>query len=375
MSADLHVLIVDDSAVVRQTILAILRTQPDIRTTIAADPLIAMERMKRDRPDVIILDLEMPRMDGITFLRKLMRETPTPVIVCSSHIGDGGAQAVRALQAGAVELIGKPTLGVQSFLNESALLLIDAVRAAAAARLSIDDVTERRRGSVARGERLRSPESPAGEDAARPAGETPALRERREASLTLGMTGARPQVIAIGASTGGTEAIREILDALPATSCGVVIVQHMPEMFTRSFANHLNDTSALSVKEAEAGDEVLPGRALVAPGNHHLTVNRLGPRLFVDVTQGPLVSRHRPSVDVLFRSVAAAAGPQAIGVILTGMGADGAAGMLDLHQSGAHTIAQNEATCAVFGMPNEAIRRGGVREVLPLGRIAGALSS
>jgi two-component system, chemotaxis family, protein-glutamate methylesterase/glutaminase len=341
-SAGLHVLIVDDSAVVRQTILAILRTQPDIRTTIAADPLIAMERMKRDRPDVIILDLEMPRMDGITFLRKIMRETPTPVIVCSSHIGDGGAQAVRALEAGAVELIGKPTLGVQTFLHESAVTLIDAVRAASAVRVS----------NVGRGF---SPPLPwAG-----------GFQPRRRA----------PRIIAIGASTGGTEAIREILDTLPATSCGIVIVQHMPEPFTRSFANHLNETSALAVKEAEAGDEVLPGRALVAPGNHHLSVNRIGARLFVALAQGPLVSRHRPSVDVLFRSVAAAAGAEAIGVILTGMGADGADGLLTLHQSGAHTIAQDEATCAVFGMPNEAIRRGGVGEVLPLGRIAGALSA
>lgn len=341
-SDSLHVLIVDDSAVVRQTILAILRTQPGIRTTIAADPLIAIERMRRDRPDVIILDLEMPRMDGITFLRKLMRETPTPVIVCSSHIGDRGAQAVRALEAGAVELIAKPTLGVQTFLNESALMLIDAVRAAASVKLSS------RASSEGPGRAVRPAR------AAHPAG--------------------HPRIIAIGASTGGPEAIRAILDALPATTCGIVIVQHMPEPFTRSFASHLNETSALTVKEAEPGDEILPGRALLAPGNHHLTVNRIGPRLLVDLAQGPLVSRHRPSVDVLFHSVAAAAGPDAIGVILTGMGADGAAGLLALHQTGAHTIAQDEATCAVFGMPNEAIRRGGVGEVLPLGRIASALA-
>ena len=339
MRASLHVLIVDDSAVVRQTILAILRTQPDIRTSIAADPLIAMERMKRDRPDVIILDLEMPRMDGLTFLRKLMRETPTPVIVCSSHIGDGGAHAVRALEAGAVELIGKPSLGVQGFLNDSALMLIDAVRAAAAVRV----------GRVARPAYAPPPAPPA--------------------------TNRSAQVIAIGASTGGTEAIREILDALPASACGVVIVQHMPGMFTRSFANRLNETSALAVKEAEPGDEILPGRALVAPGSHHLMVRRSGTRLVAEISDGPLVSRHRPSVDVLFRSVAAAAGPEAIGVILTGMGADGADGLLEMHRAGAHTIAQDEATCAVFGMPNEAIRRGGVREVLPLGKIAAALDA
>lgn len=278
-------------------------------------------------------------MDGLTFLRKLMRETPTPVIVCSSHIGDGGAQAVRALEAGAVELIGKPSLGVQSFLNDSALTLIDAVRAASAVRFN-------NRLEL----RSKLPASPA------------------PRAPVVG------KVIAIGASTGGTEAIRQILDDLPAASCGIVLVQHMPEMFTRSFANRLNETTALSVKEAEAGDEVLPGRVLVAPGNHHMTVRRSGVRVFVDIGEGPLVSRHRPSVDVLFRSVAASVGSDAIGVILTGMGCDGAEGMFEMHLAGAHTIAQDESTCAVFGMPNEAIRRGGVREVLPLGRIAEVLS-
>jgi two-component system chemotaxis response regulator CheB len=282
-------------------------------------------------------------MDGITFLRKLMRETPTPVIVCSSHVGDGGAQAVRALEAGAVELIAKPSLGVRGFLNESALMLIDAVRAASAVRIPI------RRVPV---------------DAMLP---PPAVVPGRRCETA--------RVVAVGASTGGTEAIREILDALPASSCGLVIVQHMPEMFTRPFANRLNETSALAVKEAEAGDEVLPGRALVAPGNRHLIVTRRGTRLVVDVVEGPMVSRHRPSVDVLFRSVASAVGPEAVGVILTGMGADGATGLLDMHRAGAHTIAQDEATCAVFGMPNEAIRRGGVRAVLPLEKIAAAIAN
>ena len=345
MSNSLNVLVVDDSAVVRQTILAILGTQPDIRASIAADPFIAMQRMERDRPDVIILDLEMPRMDGITFLRKLMRERPsTPVIVCSSHLGDGGALGVRALEAGAVELIAKPSLGVRGFLNDSALMLIDAVRAAAAVR------RPRRRISV---DVMLPPPPP---------------------QPTVVATD-KPRVIAIGASTGGTEAIREILDQLPATSCGVVIVQHMPEQFTRSFASRLNETSALEVKEAEPGDEVLPGRALIAPGNRHLIVVRRGTRLAVETSDGPLVSRHRPSVDVLFRSVATAAGAEAMGVILTGMGSDGAAGLLDMRLAGARTLAQDEATCAVFGMPNEAIRKGGVGEVLPLGRIAAELRS
>ena len=348
MSNSLHVLVVDDSAVVRQTILAILGTQEDIRTSIAADPYIAMQRMQRDRPDVIILDLEMPRMDGLTFLRKVMRETPTPVIVCSSHIGDGGAQAVRALQAGAVELIAKPGLGVRGFLNDSALTLIDAVRAAASVRIPIRSLSV---------DVILPPPQP------RPAA--------RASSGSIH----RPCVVAIGASTGGTEAIREILDELPADSCGIVIVQHMPEQFTRSFATRLNETSPLAVKEAEPGDEVLPGRALVAPGNRHLIVVRRSSRLCVETSDGPLVSRHRPSVDVLFRSVATAAGAEAIGVILTGMGADGAAGLLDLHRTGAHTIAQDEPTSAVFGMPNEAIRKGAVREVLPLGKIAAAIAA
>lgn len=344
MSNSLHVLVVDDSAVVRQTIRAILATQADIRTAIAADPYIAMQQIERDRPDVIILDLEMPRMDGITFLRKLMRERPaTPVIVCSSHLGDGGALAVRALEAGAVELIAKPSLGVRGFLHDSALMLIDAVRAAAAVR------RPRRRISV---------------DVMLPAPPRPTV-----------VAADKTRVIAIGASTGGTEAIREILDRLPATSCGVVIVQHMPDLFTRSFASRLNETSALEVKEAESGDEVLPGRALIAPGNRHLIVVRRGTRLAVETSDGPLVSRHRPSVDVLFRSVATSAGAEAMGVILTGMGSDGAAGLLDMRLAGAHTLAQDEASCAVFGMPNEAIRKGAVCEVLPLGKIASTLAA
>jgi two-component system, chemotaxis family, protein-glutamate methylesterase/glutaminase len=344
MSNRLNVLVVDDSAVVRQTLRALLGTQPDIVTTVAQDPLMAMEKMKRDRPDVIILGLERPRMDGLTFLRKIMSDDPVPVIICSGSVGDANAKAMEALQTGAVELIAKPTLGVKGFLEESAVLLIDAVRAAALSK----PMRRRARGNATA-------------DAVLP----PPIRRR--------VTGDAPGVIAIGASTGGTEALREILRELPASTCGIAIVQHMPEVFTRSFARHLNEVCAMEVKEAEPGDELCAGRALVAPGDKHLVVMSRGARLYVDVVDGPLVSRHRPSVDVLFRSVASAAGPTSIGVILTGMGADGAAGLAEMKDAGAFTIAQDEATCAVFGMPREAIKRGAANCVLPLPEIAAAL--
>jgi two-component system chemotaxis response regulator CheB len=338
MSSNVHVLVVDDSAVVRQTIQAILKTQPDITTSAAADPVIAMDKMKKERPDVIILDLEMPRMDGLTFLRKLMAEDPLPVIVCSGHVGDASRAAVHALEAGAVDLIAKPNLGVQSFLTESAVVLVDAVRAASVYRMPLR-----------RQPRLR----------VQPAGPAAAIQ--------------RARLVAIGASTGGTEAIREVLEPLPVTTCGIVIVQHMPAPFTRSFANRLNELCAIEVKEAEDGDEIRPGRALVAPGSRHMTVRSFGGRLTVALHDGEFVSRHRPSVDVLFRSVAETVGSDAIGVLLTGMGGDGAAGLLEMRQARAITFAQDEATCAVFGMPREAIRRGAAEQVLPLSHIAPAL--
>jgi len=343
MSNSLHVLVVDDSAVVRQTIRALLGMHAGIHTSVAHDPLIAMEKMKQERPDVIILDLEMPRMDGLTFLRKIMDEDPLPVIVCSGHVGDASALAIRALEAGAVELLAKPKVGVQAFLEESAVLLADSVRAAALCKPAL---RARGRGNT----RIDAPPA--------------------RSPVTRGMT---PAIIAMGASTGGTEALREILEALPVTMPPIAIVQHMPNPFTRSFAKRLNEVCAIEVKEAESGDEMLAGRALLAPGDKHLVVLQRAARFYVDVVDGPLVSRHRPSVDVLFRSVASAAGASAAGVILTGMGADGAAGLAEMCSAGAHTIAQDEASCAVFGMPNEAIKRGGVREVLPLAAIAGAL--
>jgi len=341
----LSVLVVDDSAVMRQVTAAVLSRDPELTVVPAADPIIALEKISRARPDVILLDLEMPRMDGLTFLKKVMAEDPTPVIVCSGHVGDGSEQAMLALENGAVDLIAKPKLGVQAFLHEAAVTIVDAIRAAAAYRLP----KNRRRSS--------GPRVAAGPQ-----------------RLTR-----TPSVIAIGSSTGGPETLREILPALTRETPGIVIVQHMPEFFTGSFARHLDQLCAIEVREAVSGDEVLPGRALIAPGNHHMTLYEFGGRFFVDIVDGPLVSRHRPSVDVLLNSVARAAGSNAVGVILTGMGNDGAEGLREMKNAGAYTMVQDEASCAVFGMPREALRGGGASEVASPARIAenirGAISS
>ncbi len=342
----LDVLVVDDSAVVRQTLTAILGQAAGLSVRTAADPLIAMAKMKVSRPDVILLDLEMPRMDGITFLRKLMSESPIPVVVCSGIAQRGAEAALTAIEEGAVEVIAKPKLGVRDFLEESAVMLIDAVRAAAQARL---------RGRHPWIEaRHRTPST-------RPLPARPSLR------ITTDKT------VAVGASTGGTEALRAILEALPPDAPGMVVVQHMPEVFTRTFAERLDRLCRIEVKEASNGDRVRAGRALIAPGNRHTRLVRTGAHYEVEVDDGPLVSRHRPSVDVLFRSVAKAAGPNALGVILTGMGDDGAEGLLEMKRAGAATIAQDERSCVVFGMPREAIERHAVDDVVPLARIAAAI--
>jgi two-component system chemotaxis response regulator CheB len=340
--AHVHVLVVDDSAVVRQVMTAILAPQPGMTVSVAADPLIARDKMRRARPDVILLDLEMPRMDGLTFLREIMSTDPIPVVVCSALTGPGTDAAMRALDEGAVEIITKPQLGVQDFLEESATRLVDAVRGAAEARLS--HRVRRAHPLVVK----------------RP----PPLATHAAITDTL---------IAVGASTGGTEALRILLEGLPETAPGIVVVQHMPEQFTAAFARRLDETCRVTVQEAKDGDAVVPGRALIAPGDRHLSVHTSGGRYVVEVRNGPLVSRHRPSVDVLFRSVALAAGRNAVGVLLTGMGDDGAAGLLEMRSAGAATIAQDESTSVVFGMPKEAIARGAVGEVLPLGRIAPAV--
>jgi len=346
----LSVLVVDDSAVVRQAVTAVLSQDPGIVVTVAADPYIALSKMGRARPDVILLDLEMPRMDGLTFLRKIMSEDPIPVVVCSGLATRGTEAAIRALEEGAVEVLAKPQLGVREFVHDSATTLIETIRAAAEARV------ERRAPIVARiprhtADAVLAPRPPL----------IPAPRSQADV------------IVAIGASTGGTEALRALLQELPHDSPPLLIVQHMPERFTAAFARRLNECANIEVKEAETGDHVCRGRALLAPGNRHLVVHRRDAHYVVEVRGGPPVCRHRPSVDVLFRSVAQTAGPSAVGVILTGMGDDGAAGLLEMKTAGAATLAQDERTSVVFGMPGEAVRRGAAAEVLPLEQIGRAM--
>ncbi len=341
----IHVLVVDDSAVVREIMTGVLSQEPGMRVAAAADPLIAIQKMRQQRPDVIVLDLEMPRMDGRTFLHKIMTEDPIPVIICSAHTGQETSLGLQALEEGAVDVVTKPRLGVREFLHESAVTLIDAVRAAAGAH------PKERRAAFRTALPRRST------DALSPGTSKPAQRRMSH------------NVVAIGASTGGTEALRLVLEAMPVDAPGLVVVQHMPEGFTTAFARRLNELCRMEVKEAADGDRIVAGRALIAPGNHHMLVHRDGAKYIAEVIDGPLVSRHRPSVDVLFRSVAKAAGPNAIGVIMTGMGSDGAEGLLAMHHVGAVTIAQDEASCVVFGMPKEAIERGAVNKVAALSHI------
>src|SRR5271165_804065 len=344
----IRVLIVDDSAVVRQTLSEVLSGDPGIEVIgTAGDPFVAAERMRDELPDVILLDIEMPRMDGLTFLQKIMSQHPIPVIICSSLAEEGAQSTLKALEYGAVDIIAKPRFGTKKFLEESSEILCQAVKAAAGARLS-----------VLLPARTAQPKLTADAILSRSTG---AMLETTE------------KVVVIGASTGGTEALRTVLEVLPADTPGIVIVQHMPEVFTRAFANRLDTLCQISVKEAESNDTILRGRALIAPGNRHLLLKRSGARYYVEVKDGPLVCRHRPSVDVLFRSAARYAGRNAVAVIMTGMGDDGARGMLEMREAGAATIAQDEATSVVFGMPNEAIKRGAVDEVLPLGSIAGSI--
>lgn len=338
----MNVLIIDDSAVVRRGIGKILSLQKDMQVDSASDPLIALRKMKTQRPDVIVLDLEMPRMDGLTFLHKIMHEDPIPVVVCSSLTIEGSETALRAMEEGAVEIITKRGLGLSDYLSENAERLVDAVRAASTAHVHVHKDKPQPRLSA----EAVIPKLPP-----------------RSFHLTT------DKVVAIGASTGGTEALREVLESLPPDAPGIVVVQHMPEAFTRAFASRLNDICRVDVKEAANDDRVLTGRVLIAPGNHHLLLQRSGGHYVVRVEGGPLVSRHRPSVDVLFRSVAQEAGANALGVIMTGMGADGADGLLEMRQAGARTVAQDEASCIVFGMPKEAIARGAAEQVLPLRQI------
>ncbi len=346
MNKQIRVLIVDDSAVVRRALAEILSSDPRIEVMgMAADPFIAAEKMLKEVPDVITLDVEMPKMDGITFLQKIMSQHPIPVIICSSLAEAGSDTAFKALEYGAVDIIQKPRLGTKQFLEESKIRICDAVRAAAMAR-------------PRRVSRTREVQPKLTADAVIAAPKTRAMMETTE------------KVVVVGASTGGTEAILTFLTAMPLDTPGMVIVQHMPEHFTTSFARRLNDLCRVTVKEAENNDTVIRGRALIAPGNFHTLLKRSGARYYVEVREGPLVSRHRPSVDVLFRSTARYAGKNAVGVIMTGMGDDGSRGMEEMKGTGAFTIAQDEASSVVFGMPHEAIKRGAVDTVLPLESIA-----
>jgi two-component system chemotaxis response regulator CheB len=352
----IRVLIIDDSATVRQTLTSILESDPQIEVLgVASDPFVAAKRIAEEIPDVITLDVEMPRMDGITFLRKLMAQKPIPVVMCSSLTEAGSETLLQALEAGAVDIILKPKVGVADHLLESKIRICDAVKAAAGARLAgvkrlVPQFT--RPGH--------EPEKKLTADDMLP----PPTGVRAMARTT-------ESVVCVGASTGGTEALRVLLEGLPPDSPGMVIVQHMPEKFTASFARRLDSLCAVEVKEAEDGDTVRRGRVLIAPGNRHTLLERSGARYYVSVKDGPLVSRHRPSVDVLFRSATRAAGSNAVGVIMTGMGDDGARGLAEMKQAGAFTLAQDEATSVVFGMPKEAIALGCVDRVVPLQGLAG----
>lgn len=352
MAQKIQVMIVDDSAVVRQTLTALIDDTRDMEVvTTAADPLIAEKKLKTLEPDVIVLDIEMPRMDGITFLRRIMAEKPLPVVICSSKAEEKSQNAMDALEAGAVEIIRKPQMGTKQFLEESRILICDAVRAAAQTRVKKRAALKPESFSQKVAPKLTA-------DAVIPEAPTRSVIDTTE------------KVIAVGASTGGTEALRLFLEALPVNAPGIVIVQHMPEKFTKSFAERLDTLCAINVKEAENNDSILRGRALIAPGNRHMLMKRSGARYYVEVKEGPLVCRHRPSVDVLFRSAARYGGKNVIGVIMTGMGDDGARGMLELKEAGGFNIAQDEKSCVVYGMPGEAVKRGGVDEIISLEKIA-----
>ncbi len=355
--AKIRVLIIDDSATVRQTLTEILGGDPDIEILgTASDPYVAAARIMKEIPDVITLDVEMPRMDGITFLRKLMSQRPMPVVMCSSLTEDGSETLLQALEAGAVDVILKPRTDTRQHLIESTIRIRDAVKGAARARLK------------------RLPAA-----AAQPGGGA-GIAKKLSADVMLpppsahsAMARTTEKVVCIGASTGGTESLRVVLEALPVDAPGIVIVQHMPEKFTAAFARRLDTLCGVSIKEAEDGDTVLRGQVFIAPGNRHVLLQRSGARYYVTVKDGPLVSRHRPSVDVLFRSAAHSAGANALGIIMTGMGDDGARGLLEMQQMGALTVAQDEESCVVFGMPKEAIALGAANKVMPLEALSGEI--
>ncbi|MFT7006079.1 MAG: two-component system chemotaxis response regulator CheB [Colwellia sp.] len=340
---DIRVFIVDDSAVVRQVLGSVLNSITGITVIGSApDPIFAIDKLEKDWPDVIILDIEMPRMDGVTFLKKLMKEHPIPVVICSTLTTKGADVTMQAMSSGAVDIITKPTINLKSFLQESKALMSHTIQAAAMAKVGA----------------IRTFDS-----------KPSIIKPLKTISPLTAMAETTDRVIAIGTSTGGTQALEAVLTRLPKTSPGIVIVQHMPEAFTAAFAERLNGICEVTVKEAKNGDRVMPGLAFIAPGGMHLLLRRSGAQYRLEVKDGPLVTRHKPSVNVLFRSVSTAAGKNAIGIIMTGMGDDGAKGMKELHDTGALTIAQDEKTSVVYGMPKEAVKMGGVDAEIPLDKI------
>jgi len=345
----IKVIIVDDSALVRQSLTEIFAETNDIDVVaVASDPYVAVEKLRQFEPDVIILDVEMPRMDGITFLKKIMSQHPMPVVICSTLVGDHSESQIKALEYGAVDIILKPTLGLREFVREGKTRICDAVRGAALAKVK----------KLAGKERVKQKLTA---DAVMRSGPSRAMSETTE------------KIIVIGASTGGTEAVRSVLESMPLNCPAIAVVQHMPEGFTRSFAERLNRECQIRVKEAENNDTLIRGHALIAAGNRHMLIKRSGARYYVEVKDGPLVSRHKPSVDVLFRSTASYAGQNAVGAILTGMGDDGASGLLEMREAGAMTFGQDEASSVVYGMPRVAYERGGVKQQLPLDQMTAAL--
>ncbi len=350
----IKVMIVDDSALVRQVITQAISREPSIEVIATAqDPVFAIDKLKVQWPDVFIVDIEMPRMDGLTFLKKIMAERPTPVIICSSLADKGAQVTMEALAAGAINIITKPKLNLKSFLEDSSNDIISAIKSAARANMrAVRSMTGSLRTVAAAGPK---------QSADAMLASTPHQGAR--------MYGTTDRVVAIGTSTGGTQALEAVLSQLPAVTTGIVIVQHMPEKFTAMFAERLNGLCAMEIREARDGDRVHPGLALIAPGGRHMMLRRNGAQYLVEVRDGPLVNRHKPSVDVLFRSVAQVAGRNALGIIMTGMGDDGARGLKEMRDAGATTIGEDESTCVVYGMPKEAVKLGAVGRELPLDQI------
>ena len=360
----IKVMIVDDSATARRILAAIVNNSNDMVVSSSVEgPYEAVEELKKGYPDVIVLDVQMPRMDGITFLKKIMAHHPLPVVMCSSFTERGSSNSLQCLESGAVDIIAKPRITSKDDMLELEMRVHDVIHSASQARFKLPSAA----GAPSRFSKTPEAAPQFATSAKYSADEIlPAASKTSIASIPTKM----PRVIAVGASTGGTDAIRVFLSGMPTDCPGIVMVQHMPEHFTKSFADRLNDVCGIRVKEAANGDVVEPGLALLAPGNMHLALRRRGNSYFVELIGGALVSRHRPSVDVLFRSTAGSAGANAVGVILTGMGDDGAAGMLEMKNAGAYNFAQDKDSCVVFGMPNEAIKAGGVHETLPLNKIA-----